>query len=116
MDDKTLKRWASGPLCTIAQAAALLGVSSQTVRRMVLHGHLIAWRPNPAGQKRLLYRRQVEDLAAHSQSRAIRQARLMQDTFDFLSQMQQMRQTCQMQQRAAENGLRCPHEQHSISC
>ena len=83
MDDKTLKRWASGPLCTIAQAAALLGVSSQTVRRMVLHGHLIAWRPNPAGQKRLLYRRQVEDLAAHSQSRAIRQARLMQDTFDF---------------------------------
>ena len=83
MDDKTLKRWASGPLCTIAQAAALLGVSSQTVRRRVLHGHLIAWRPNPAGQKRLLYRRQVEDLAAHSQSRAIRQARLMQDTFDF---------------------------------
>ena len=83
MDDKTLKRWASGPLCTIAQAAALLGVSSQTVRRMVLHGHLIAWRPNPAGRKRLLYRRQVEDLAAHSQSRAIRQARLMQDTFDF---------------------------------
>ena len=76
MDDKTLKRWASGPLCTIAQAAALLGVSAQTVRRMVLHGHLIAWRPNPAGQKRLLYRRQVEDLAAHSQSRAIRQARL----------------------------------------
>ena len=66
-----------------AQAAALLGVSAQTVRRMVLHGHLIAWRPNPAGQKRLLYRRQVEDLAAHSQSRAIRQARLMQDTFDF---------------------------------
>ena len=85
MDDKTLKRWASGPLCTIAQAAALLGVSSQTVRRMVLHGHLIAWRPNPSGQKRLLYRRQVEDLAAHSQSRAIRQARLMQDTFDFFS-------------------------------
>ena len=83
MDDKTLKHWASGPLCTITQAAALLGVSSQTVRRMVLHGHLIAWRPTPAGQKRLLYRRQVEDLAAHSQSRAIRQARLMQDTFDF---------------------------------
>ena len=26
---------------------------------------------------------QVEDLAVHSQSRAIRQARLMQDTFDF---------------------------------
>lgn len=46
MDDKTLKHWASGPLCTITQAAALLGVSSQTVRRMVMHGSLIAWRPN----------------------------------------------------------------------
>lgn len=83
MDDKTLKRWASGPLCHHCPGSGLLGVSSQTVRRMVLHGHLIAWRPNPSGQKRLLYRRQVEDLAAHSQSRAIRQARLMQDTFDF---------------------------------
>ena len=51
MDDKTLKHWASGPLCTITQAAALLGVSSQTVRRMVMHGSLIAWRPNPAGRK-----------------------------------------------------------------
>ena len=39
--------------------------------------------PIRRAKKRLLYRRQVEDLAAHSQSRAIRQARLMQDTFDF---------------------------------
>lgn len=83
MDDNTLKRWASGPLCTISQAASLLGVSSQTIRRMVMHGSLIAWRPNPTGRKMLLYRRQVEDVAAHIQSRAIRQARLLQTTFDF---------------------------------
>ena len=107
MDDKTLKRWASGPLCTIAQAAALLGVSSQTVRRMVLHGHLIAWRPNPAGQKRLLYRRQVEDLAAGPPDAGYIRF--------FLSQMQQMRQTRQTQQRVAGNGLRCPHEQQPAS-
>lgn len=83
MDDNTLKHWASGPLCTISQASALLGVSSQTVRRMVLHGHLIAWRPNPAGRKLLLYRRQVEDVAVSIQRRAIRHARLLQTTFDF---------------------------------
>ena len=29
------------------------------------------------------HRLQVEDVAAHIQRRAIRQARLMQDTFDF---------------------------------
>ena len=72
MDDKTLKHWASGPLCTITQAAALLGVSSQTVRRMVMHGSLIAWRPNPAGRKWMLYRRQVEAMAVTLQRRAIR--------------------------------------------
>jgi excisionase family DNA binding protein len=83
MDDKTIKEWASGPLCTISQAARLLGVSGQTVRRMVLHGQLIAWRPNPAGRKMLLYRRQVEDVAARIQRRAIRQAILLQTTFDF---------------------------------
>ena len=83
MDDKTLKHWASGPFCTITQAAALLGVSSQTVRRMVMHGSLIAWRPNPAGRKWLLYRRQVEAMAVTLQRRAIRHARLLQSTFDF---------------------------------
>lgn len=50
---------------------------------MVMHGSLIAWRPNPTGRKMLLYRRQVEDVAAHIQCRAIRQARLLQTTFDF---------------------------------
>jgi excisionase family DNA binding protein len=83
MDDKTIKEWASGPLCTISQAARLLGVSGQTVRRMVLHGQLIAWRPNPAGRKMLLYRRQVEAMAVTLQRRAIHQARLLQSTFDF---------------------------------
>lgn len=83
MDDNMLKRWASGPLCTVTQAAELLGVSPQTVRRMVLHGHLIAWRPNPTGRKMLLYRRQVEDVAARIQRRAIRQAHVLQTTFDF---------------------------------
>ena len=83
MDDETIKRWASGPRCTVTQAAKLLGVSQQTVRRMAMHGHLIAWRPNPAGRKMLLYRRQVEQVAARIQRSAIRQARLLQTTFDF---------------------------------
>lgn len=83
MDDDKLKTWASGPLCSITQAASLLGVSGQTVRRMVLHGSLIAWRPNPCGRKMLLYRRQVEDVAARIQGRAIKTARLLQTTFNF---------------------------------
>ena len=50
---------------------------------MVMHGSLIAWRPNPAGRKWLLYRRQVEAMAVTLQRRAIRHARLLQSTFDF---------------------------------
>lgn len=84
MDDKTVKEWSSGPRCTVAQAAELLGVSPQTVRRMVRLGQLIAWRPNPQGRKLLLYRRQVESLAVSVQSRAVSQARLLQTTFNFL--------------------------------
>nr|DAS42360.1 MAG TPA: hypothetical protein [Bacteriophage sp.] len=30
--------------------------------------------------------------------------------------MRQMQQTRQMQQRVAGNGLKCPHELHSLSC
>lgn len=84
MDDKTLKDWASGPRCTVTQAAELLGVSPQTIRRMVRLGHLIAWRPNPQGRKLLLYRRQVESLDTTVRVRAVSQARLLQTTFDFL--------------------------------
>lgn len=84
MDDKTVKEWSSGPRCTVAQAAELLGVSPQTVRRMVRLGQLIAWRPNPQGRKLLLYRRQVESLAVSVQDQAVSQARLLQATFNFL--------------------------------
>lgn len=83
MDDKTIKQWSAGPRCTIAEAAELLGISTQTVRRMVHLGQLIAWRPNPVGRKMLLYRLQVESLAEITQHSAVDQARLLQTTFNF---------------------------------
>lgn len=83
MDDEVLKTWAAGPRCSVAQAAQLLGVSPQTVRRMATLGYLIAWRPNPGGRKMMLYRRQVEAMTVSTQRRAAKQARLMQRTFDF---------------------------------
>lgn len=84
MDDETITRWAAGPRCTVADAAELLGISTQTVRRMVQLGQLIAWRPNPMGRKMLLYRLQVEALAETAQHSAVDQARLLQTTFNFL--------------------------------
>ncbi len=42
MDDKTIAQWSAGPRCTVAEAAELLGTSTQTVRRMVRLGQLIA--------------------------------------------------------------------------
>lgn len=83
MDDKTIAQWSAGPRCTVAEAAELLGTSTQTVRRMVRLGQLIAWRPNPVGRKMLLYRLQVEAMSETTQHSAVNQARLMQTTFNF---------------------------------
>ena len=79
MDDKTIAQWYAGPRCT----AELLGTSTQTVRRMVRLGQLIAWRPNPVGRKMLLYRLQVEAMSETTQHSAVNQARLLQTTFNF---------------------------------
>lgn len=83
MDDR-VKFWASGPKCSVREAAVLLGVSVKTVRRMVWDGQLIAWRANPHGRKWLLYRRQVEGVAVGTQVAAVRRAAELQREFDFL--------------------------------
>ena len=83
MDDKTIAQWSAGPRCTVAEAAELLGTSTQTVRRMVRLGQLIAWRPNPVGRKMLLYRLQVEAMSETTQHSAVNQARLLQTTLNF---------------------------------
>ena len=83
MDDKTIAQWSAGPRCTVAEAAELLGTSTQTVRRMVRLGQLIAWRPNPVGRKMLLYRLQVEAMSETTQHSAVNQARLLQPPFNF---------------------------------
>lgn len=41
--DENLRRWANGPECSVAEAARILKVSRETVRRMILRGDLYAW-------------------------------------------------------------------------
>ncbi len=40
---ENLRRWANGPECSVAEAARILKVSRETVRRMILRGDLYAW-------------------------------------------------------------------------
>lgn len=82
MDEK-LRRWAAGPKCSVTRASEILGVSRDTVRRMILQGDLYAWRPNPRGRKKMLYLRQVSELAGATQEEAVKHGRLMQSSFDF---------------------------------
>lgn len=83
MDDDEIRYWASGGRIGVCEAARILGVSRRTVVRMVGCGVLIGWRPNPAGRKLLLYRRQVEGLAVREQRSAVKRARALQGVFAF---------------------------------
>lgn len=85
--DEQVKYWASGPKCSVREAAELLGVSVKTLRRMVWDGQLIAWRANPHGRKWLLYRRQVEGVAVVEQRAAVKRAAELQREFDFFNGM-----------------------------
>lgn len=75
--DNQLTQWVAGGTCSVAEAAQILGVSADTILRMIADGVLIAWKPNPLGRKKRLYIKQVEQVAASSQSRAIKYARAM---------------------------------------
>ena len=75
--DNQLTRWVAGGTCSVADAARILGVSTDTILRMIADGILIAWRPNPVGRKFRLYKLQVADVAAGRQQAAIKYARSM---------------------------------------
>lgn len=82
--DSTLKAYIAGPSCTVTEAAGILGgISTRTVQRMIEDGVLIGWRPNPKGRKLLLYKRQVEAVAASMQSKAIKYAGQMEFVLDY---------------------------------
>lgn len=79
--DEILKRYISGPRCTVSQAAVILGVSHDTVCRMIKSGELIGYRPRKRNYR--LYLMQVQEYAAKRQSEAIKYASLMKAEFDF---------------------------------
>ncbi len=85
--DSTLQAYIAGDYCTVAEAALILGghkgISPKTVHRMIEQGILIAWTANPKGRKKLLYKRQVEAVAANMQSEAIKYSRQMEFTLDY---------------------------------
>lgn len=75
--DTGAKTYSGRKIC-IYEAAEMLGVSRETVRRMIGEGTLIAWLANPRGRKRMLWEAQVKELAATQQAEAAEQARLLQ--------------------------------------
>lgn len=81
--DENLRRWAAGPECSVAEAARILGVSRESVRRMIMKGQLYAWSAIPGGAKKLLWEGQVRDMAAASRAEAIQRGKMMQATFNF---------------------------------
>lgn len=81
--DENLRRWASGPECSVSEAARILKVSRESVRRMILRGDLYAWPAVPGGMKKLLWEGQVRDMAVAARAEAIRRGKMMQSTFNF---------------------------------
>ena len=81
--DTTTASWIRGGTISVADAARMLGCSTDTVRRMIVCHLLVAWRPNPKGRKYRLYKRQVAEMASRIQEEAIADYRLMQGEFDF---------------------------------
>lgn len=72
--DAQIKQWVKGGVCSVTEVAGLLGVSRDTVLRMVRDGSLIGWKLRGDRGKILMYRRQVLEYAARRQSEAIKVA------------------------------------------
>ena len=58
-------------------SAEILGESRWTVRNRIIRGELIGWRPTAASRNYRLWRRQVMEIAARQQAKAIRRAHIM---------------------------------------
>lgn len=59
------------------EAAAILGISRWSVRNRIISGDLIGWRPTANSRNYRLWRRQVMEVAARQQAKAIRRAAIM---------------------------------------
>lgn len=79
MDD-SWREYANSERWSTTQAAACLGCSHDSVLRMIGDGTLYGWKPNK--RKYVLYRKQVEQMAARQQAEAIHKARVLQASFE----------------------------------
>lgn len=59
------------------EAAAILGISRWSVRNRIISGDLIGWRPTVDSRNYRLWRRQVMEVAARQQAKAIRRAAIL---------------------------------------
>lgn len=84
--DWDIKKYEKGGVCSVREAAEILGVSIHTIHNMINWGTLIAWRPNPDAPrgKKLLYRAQVAELRGATRAEGIGTAQYLQTDFDFL--------------------------------
>lgn len=77
MDVSKIMEYTQGGYVSTTKAAAILGESRWTVRNRIIRGELIGWRPTAASRNYRLWRRQVMEVAARQQAKAIRRARIM---------------------------------------
>lgn len=64
---------------TVREAAELLGVSTDTIQRMINLGLIVAWRPNPLGRKQLMLESQVKALEENEVVKAAKKAKFNRD-------------------------------------
>ena len=77
MDAAQIALYTRDGYISTTKAAAILGESRWTVRNRIIRGELIGWRPTAASRNYRLWRRQVMEVAARQQAKAIRRARIM---------------------------------------
>lgn len=75
MDASKIALYTRDGYLSTTKAAAILGISRWSVRNRIIKGELIGWRPTERSRNYRLWRRQVMEVAARQQVKAIKRAR-----------------------------------------
>lgn len=77
MDAAKIALYTRDGYISTTKAAAILGISRWSVRNRIISGDLIGWRPTADSRNYRLWRRQVMEVAARQQAKAIRRAAIL---------------------------------------
>lgn len=77
MDAAKIALYTRDGYISTAQAAKILGISRWSVRNRIISGALIGWRPTTESRNYRLWRRQVMEVAAWQQAKAIKRASIL---------------------------------------